>query len=247
LILSFESVANPSEITCFKHIPISKRFKILGVTFGIAGVIGYGLTSFILEFSEGFIGHYTIWIICFPMLILYWYSIKYIEKLEKNNGKYDTYPHAEPVKPDTASNEIKYNYELSEEYYTYKSKCEYSNSLLAKCVHLNDASKKKVNLKLIEKAIVFAKKWHDGQNRKTGEPFYSHPLAVAEIASEYYFKTDVIVAAILHDIVEDTICTTENIKENFNSRIAEIVERLTRLRFHDNKSTKVSFDNVVMN
>lgn len=245
LILSFESVANPSEITCFKHIPISKRFKILGVTFGIAGVVGYGLTPFILEFSEGFLDHYSIWVICFPMLILYWYSIKYIEKLEKNNGRYDSYPHAEPVKPDTASNEIHYNYELGEKYDSHKSECEFSDSLLTKLVYLNNASKKKVNLKLIEKAIIFAKKWHDGQYRKTGEPFYSHPLAVAEIASEYYFKTDVIVAAILHDILEDTTCTAENVKENFNSRIAEIVQRLTRIKFNNNKLTKVPFDNVV--
>lgn len=245
LILLFEIVANPTEITCFKHIPISRRFKILGITFGVSGVIGYGFTPFILELSRDFLNHHAIWIICFPVLILYWYSIKYIEKLEKNAGKYDNYPYADLVAPDTASDEIKCNYELAEEYTPYKSKCEFSNSLLTKLVNLNDISKKKINLKLVEKAIIFAKKWHSDQSRKTGEPFYSHPLAVAEIASEYYFKTDVIIAAILHDVIEDTKCTVETIRRNFNSRIAEIVKRLTRIEFDDDKSTKIPFDDVI--
>ena len=89
----------------------------------------------------------------------------------------------------------------------------------------------KLNMKLIEKAVTFAKKWHDGQMRKTGDlPFYSHPFKVAEMVAEYYCKTDVIVASILHDVVEDSECTVQLVEKKFNVRIAEIVDRVTNIR-----------------
>jgi (p)ppGpp synthase/HD superfamily hydrolase len=83
---------------------------------------------------------------------------------------------------------------------------------------------------LINKAIYFAKKYHDGQLRKSGEPFYSHPLEVAYMISDYNLKTDVIAASILHDIVEDTLVTLNMILETFGQRVAEMVNRLTRDR-----------------
>jgi (p)ppGpp synthase/HD superfamily hydrolase len=83
---------------------------------------------------------------------------------------------------------------------------------------------------LINKAIYFAKKYHDGQLRKSGEPFYSHPLEVAYMISDYNLKTDVIAASILHDIVEDTVVTLNMILETFGQRVAEMVNRLTRDR-----------------
>ena len=83
---------------------------------------------------------------------------------------------------------------------------------------------------LINKAIYFAKKYHDGQLRKSGEPFYSHPLEVAYMISDYNLKTDVIAASILHDIVEDTAVTLNMILETFGQRVAEMVNRLTRDR-----------------
>ena len=89
---------------------------------------------------------------------------------------------------------------------------------------------KQIDLKLVEKAIIFAKKWHDGQLRKTGEPYYTHPLAVANIVAEFCPKTDVIVAAILHDVIEDSPCSVILIESEFNPRIADIVYRLTRIR-----------------
>lgn len=93
---------------------------------------------------------------------------------------------------------------------------------------INKTAKKEVNIKLVKKAIAFAKKWHDGQKRKTGEPYYTHPLAVAMITAEYKFKTHMVVAAILHDVVEDSDCTVELIAKEFTPRIAEIVGLLTR-------------------
>ena len=82
----------------------------------------------------------------------------------------------------------------------------------------------------INKAIYWARKYHHGQVRKSGEPFYTHPLEVAYMLSDYKLKTDVIVTAILHDIVEDTEVTAGMILDNFSWRIAEMVDRLTRDR-----------------
>jgi len=98
-------------------------------------------------------------------------------------------------------------------------------------------------MKLIEKAIIFAKKWHAGQMRKTGDhPFYWHPLKVAEMVAEKYTKTDVVIGAILHDTVEDSKCTVELIEEKFNARIAQLVDRLTKKRFENGKYIKLSFE-----
>lgn len=63
---------------------------------------------------------------------------------------------------------------------------------------------------------------------KSGAPFYSHPLEVAYMCLKYIFKTEVIVAAILHDVVEDTDVTIEMVKVDFGWRVAEMVEMLTR-------------------
>ena len=105
---------------------------------------------------------------------------------------------------------------------------------------------RKLNMKLIEKAIIFAKKWHGTQMRKTGDrPFYSHPLKVAEMVAEHYCKTDVIVASILHDVVEDSECTVDIIEKEFNARIAEMVDMLTNKRFENGKHIKLTFEEML--
>ena len=91
-------------------------------------------------------------------------------------------------------------------------------------------TKNVLNFDLIDKAIYWSKIYHVNQFRKSGEPFYSHPVEVAYMVSDYNLKTDVIVASILHDIVEDTKVTVEMIQSTFGSRIAEMVDRLTRNR-----------------
>jgi (p)ppGpp synthase/HD superfamily hydrolase len=110
----------------------------------------------------------------------------------------------------------------------YSTSCKYSIRLIGKLKLLDTNGV--LDFGLINKAIYFAKKYHDGQLRKSGEPFYSHPLEVAYIISDYNLKTDVIAASILHDIVEDTEVTVEMILETFGRRIAEMVDRLTRDR-----------------
>jgi (p)ppGpp synthase/HD superfamily hydrolase len=82
----------------------------------------------------------------------------------------------------------------------YSEPCQYSVRLIKRLKSLD--TENILDFDLIDKAIYWAKKYHDGQFRKSGEPFYTHPLEVAYILSEYKLKTDVIVTAILHDIVE---------------------------------------------
>lgn len=110
----------------------------------------------------------------------------------------------------------------------YKESCHYSTRLITKLKLLD--SKGVLDFALIEKAIYWVKKYHDGQYRKSGEPFYTHPLEVAYMVSDYKLKTDVIVTAILHDIVEDTEVTVGMILVEFGHRISEMVDMLTRDR-----------------
>lgn len=110
----------------------------------------------------------------------------------------------------------------------YSEPCNYSIRLTDRLKSLD--TKHVLDFELINKAIYWAKKYHGKQKRKSGEPYYTHPLEVAYMISDYKLKTDVIVASILHDIIEDTPVTAGMIIDNFSWRIAEIVDRLTRDR-----------------
>lgn len=120
--------------------------------------------------------------------------------------------------------------------------CSYSIRLIDKLKSLD--TKNVLDFNLINKAIYWAKKYHGEQKRKSGEPFYSHPLEVAYMLSDYNLKTDVIAASILHDVVEDTEVTIEMILETFGTRIAEMVDRLTRDR---PDGTKLSIEEIINN
>jgi (p)ppGpp synthase/HD superfamily hydrolase len=115
----------------------------------------------------------------------------------------------------------------------YLEPCYYSSRLLEKLKLLDN--KNVLNFELINKSIYWARKYHGDQKRKSGEPYYSHPLEVAYMVSDYNLKTDVIAASILHDIIEDTEVTAGMILDNFSWRIAEMVDRLTRYRPDGNK------------
>jgi (p)ppGpp synthase/HD superfamily hydrolase len=110
----------------------------------------------------------------------------------------------------------------------YSEPCQYSTRLIEKLQSLD--TENILDFKLIDKAIYWAKKYHDGQFRKSGEPYYTHPLEVAYLVSEYKLTTNVIVTAILHDVVEDSEATVGMIVDAFSWRIAEMVDRLTRDR-----------------
>ncbi len=90
---------------------------------------------------------------------------------------------------------------------------------------------------LIEKAYNFAKAAHGEQRRFTGEPFFSHCREVAKILLEHKLDRDTICAALLHDTVEDTSVTVEDIEKDFNKEIAEMVAGLTKIDRLENLST----------
>ena len=81
----------------------------------------------------------------------------------------------------------------------------------------------------IEKAIDIAKKAHDGQHRTTGEPYIVHPLAVKKILEEWGMDEDTIIAGVLHDTVEDTDLTLDDIRKEFGEAVAFLVDGVTKL------------------
>ena len=88
----------------------------------------------------------------------------------------------------------------------------------------------------IQKAYLFSKKAHQGQFRRSGQPFISHPLGVAEILADLKLDLSTIMTGLLHDTVEDTGVTLENIAENFSPVVADLVDGVTKI-------TKLSFRN----
>ena len=83
---------------------------------------------------------------------------------------------------------------------------------------------------LIEKAFRIAEKAHEKQTRKSGEPYIIHPLYVAIILADLELDKETIVAGLLHDVVEDTIMTDEQIKEEFGEDVALLVDGVTKLQ-----------------
>lgn len=94
--------------------------------------------------------------------------------------------------------------------------------------YLNSNHRRKVER--ITKAFNFAKQAHDGVKRRSGEPYIMHPIAVAKIVcSEMGLGSTSICAALLHDVVEDTEYTVEDISNMFGDKIAQIVDGLTKI------------------
>ena len=82
---------------------------------------------------------------------------------------------------------------------------------------------------LIDKAVDYANKKHVSQKRKDGSPYIIHPLAVAQIVTEMGLDMDAILGALLHDCIEDTDASHEEIEKLFGSTVAELVEGVTKL------------------
>lgn len=90
--------------------------------------------------------------------------------------------------------------------------------------YLNDE-----DCKAIEEAYLFAKGAHEGQFRKSGEPFIMHPVEVAIILSDLRMDSDTLRAAVLHDTVEDTEYTLEDVRQKFGDTVAELVDGVTKI------------------
>lgn len=86
-----------------------------------------------------------------------------------------------------------------------------------------------VDIKIVGNAYEYAKKMHEGQTRASGEPYYTHPLEVASILADMRMDTGTIVTAILHDTLEDTAATYEDLKKQFGPEVADLVSGVSKL------------------
>ena len=91
---------------------------------------------------------------------------------------------------------------------------------------------------LIDKAVDYANKKHAAQKRKDGSPYIIHPLAVAQIVTEIGLDMDAILGALLHDCIEDTDASHEEIEKLFGPTVAELVEGVTKLTRANFSSTE---------
>ena len=85
------------------------------------------------------------------------------------------------------------------------------------------------DVSLIDRAYIYSARVHEGQVRLSGEPYLSHPLEVANILADMKLDMESIAAALLHDVIEDTPATKEDISDMFGPGVAHIVEGVTKL------------------
>lgn len=96
-------------------------------------------------------------------------------------------------------------------------------------------------VELLKQAYQVARDAHEGQMRTSGEPYITHPVAVARILAEMRLDHETLMAALLHDTIEDTYVTKEDLAERFGESVAELVEgvsKLDKLKFRDKKEAQ---------
>jgi len=104
-----------------------------------------------------------------------------------------------------------------------------TNPVLEPLFRIVRSTHPKADLSLIEKAYRTAEKYHRGQTRKSGDPYITHPVAVATILAELGMTPPTLCAALLHDTIEDTPYTLEQLREDFGDEIAMLVDGVTKL------------------
>lgn len=103
------------------------------------------------------------------------------------------------------------------------------NPVLGPLISVHRRFHPRADLALLNRAYTTAEKLHEGVKRKSGEPYITHPLAVATIAAEIGMDTTTVVAALLHDTVEDTDYSLEELSRDFGSEVARLVDGVTKL------------------
>lgn len=103
------------------------------------------------------------------------------------------------------------------------------NPVLGPLISVHRRFHPRADLALLNRAYATAEKLHEGVKRKSGEPYITHPLAVATIAAEIGMDTTTVVAALLHDTVEDTDYSLDELSHDFGSEVARLVDGVTKL------------------
>lgn len=129
-----------------------------------------------------------------------------------------------------------------------KAPTEYNTHIpqwLADCLDLvNDPTQSNEDAELIASAFQFAYELHEGQYRRSGEPYIAHPVAVADLIRDLGGGSAMIAAGFLHDIVEDTDITCEEIEERFGEGVSHLVEGVTKLsKFNFSSKTERQAEN----
>lgn len=96
-------------------------------------------------------------------------------------------------------------------------------------------------IKRLRQAYLVARDAHEGQTRSSGEPYITHPVAVACILAEMKLDYETLMAALLHDVIEDTPATYQDMEQLFGKSVAELVEgvsKLDKLKFRDKKEAQ---------
>ncbi|MGI9285778.1 MAG: bifunctional GTP diphosphokinase/guanosine-3',5'-bis pyrophosphate 3'-pyrophosphohydrolase [Pseudomonadales bacterium] len=81
----------------------------------------------------------------------------------------------------------------------------------------------------VKRAYLYAEQAHDGQSRRTGEPYVTHPLAVASILADMHMDSQSLIAAMLHDVIEDTGISKEALSDQFGDTVAQLVDGVSKL------------------
>src|SRR6218665_271672 len=96
----------------------------------------------------------------------------------------------------------------------------------------------------IRRAYFYSEKAHDGQFRRNGDPYITHPLAVANILCDMHMDHQSIMAAMLHDVIEDTGVSKAEIASQFGPEVAELVDGVTKLtQVHFNSKAEAQAEN----
>lgn len=102
----------------------------------------------------------------------------------------------------------------------------------------------------IKRAYITAKNAHEGQTRSSGEPYITHPIAVASILADMHLDAEVIMAALLHDVVEDTPVTEDDLRKLFGDTVTNLVNgvtKLDKLQFRDHREAQAeNFRKMIM-
>ena len=107
--------------------------------------------------------------------------------------------------------------------------------LALECDHIEDvidrvrAYHPAADVDLLQRAYEFSARAHEGQQRLSGEPYLQHPLAVASVLCALRLDVPPIAAGLLHDVIEDTVCTFERLEEEFGEEIARLVDGVTKI------------------